>query len=107
MRLPPLVKRPRLPLSMTSEIAVALVEDLRTTREGLSVLLSTAGFRLTGAFRSIEEAFAPLAAGCADVVLLDIGLPGTSGIEGTRMLRQARPELAILILTVYADEDHV
>jgi DNA-binding NarL/FixJ family response regulator len=92
---------------MTATIAVALVEDLRTTREGLAALLTTSGFRLTGAFRSIEEAFAPLAAGCADVVLLDIGLPGASGIEGTRMLRDARPELAVLILTVYADEEHV
>jgi DNA-binding NarL/FixJ family response regulator len=92
---------------MTSTISVALVEDLRTTREGLATLLSNSGFRVTGAFRSVEEAFAPLAAGCADVVLLDIGLPGASGIEGTRMLRDARPGLAILILTVYADEEHV
>jgi DNA-binding NarL/FixJ family response regulator len=92
---------------VSSEIKVALVEDLRTTREGLAVLLSTSGFQLTGAFRSLEEALPPLSAGCADVVLLDIGLPGISGIEGTRMLREARPELAVLILTVYADEDHV
>jgi DNA-binding NarL/FixJ family response regulator len=107
MRLPDDCKPPSLWLRMTSTIAVALVEDLRTTREGLAALLSASGFRVTGAFRSIEEAFAPLAGGCADVVLLDIGLPGASGIEGTRRLREARPELAILILTVYADEEHV
>ena len=107
MQLPGLREPSSLSFAMTPEISVALVEDLRTTREGLAALLTASGFRLTGCFRSFEEAYAPLAAGRADVVLLDIGLPGVSGIEGTRRLREARPELAILILTVYADEEHV
>ena len=92
---------------MKKPVAVALVEDQRTTREGLATLLRSPGVELVGAFGSSEEAFEPLTTGVADVVLLDIGLPGASGIEGTRRLREKRPELAILILTVYADEAHV
>jgi YesN/AraC family two-component response regulator len=58
-------------------LGVVIIEDQRDVREGLSVLIDgTAGFRCTGAFRTMEDALARIAAGTTDVILTDIGLPG-------------------------------
>lgn len=90
------------------EIAVAIVEDDRHTREGLATLVSrTPGCRSAGAFATMEEAIAALEHEPADVALADIELPGMSGIEGVRRLKAIRPELQILMLTVFSDNDHV
>lgn len=93
---------------MSTEIAVAIVEDQRQTREGLAALVGgTPGHRLLGAFGSVEEALARLGGEAPDVLLLDIGLPGMSGIDGVARFKERYPELQILILTVFADDDHV
>jgi len=55
----------------------------------------------------MEEALAGIAAAMPDVVLSDIGLPGMSGIEGVRILKQQYPNLLILMLTVYDDDDRI
>jgi DNA-binding NarL/FixJ family response regulator len=89
-----------------SVIRVAVIEDQRDIREGLSFLVAnTAGFRAAGAFDSVEAALAGLRD--ADVVLIDIGLPGMSGIEGIRLLKQRDPSLRLIALTVYEDEEKV
>jgi DNA-binding NarL/FixJ family response regulator len=90
-------------------IAVALVEDQRQTREGLALLIGGApGCSVVGAFGSMEEALRALVPDHApDVALCDIGLPGMSGIEGVRLLRERFPALQILMLTVFADNEHV
>jgi DNA-binding NarL/FixJ family response regulator len=89
-------------------IAVAIVEDLRDLREGLVALVNgTIGFRCTAAFRTMEDALAKIDASLPDVVLSDIGLPGMSGVEGIRILRERYPDLPILALTVYDDDDDV
>ena len=93
----------------TPPITVAIVEDLTPLREGLVLLVDDApGLRCVGAFGSMEEALEALAGVPAPMVLLsDIGLPGMSGIEGVRRLSELHPELLILMLTVYADNEHV
>ena len=89
-------------------IAVAIVEDLRDLREGLVALVNgTIGFRCTAAYRTMEDALAKIGASLPDVVLTDIGLPGMSGVDGIRILRVRYPELPILALTVYDDDDDV
>ena len=89
-------------------IKVAIIEDIRTLRDGLSALIDgTAGFQCTGRFRSAEEAIERLRDDLPHVVLADIGLPGMSGIEAVRLLKERFPALTLLMLTVYDDDDRV
>jgi DNA-binding NarL/FixJ family response regulator len=77
-------------------------------RDSLAILIdSTAGFHCAGSYRSMEEALKGIEAAKPDVILTDIGLPGIDGIEGTRQLRARLPQVPILALTVYDDDDKV
>ncbi len=94
--------------SATPLIKVAIVEDHQKIREGLMALIDgTEGFRAAGSFRSIEEALAGIGQDLPDVALLDIGLPGMSGIEGVRALKEHYPHLLFLMLTVYDDDARI
>jgi DNA-binding NarL/FixJ family response regulator len=89
-------------------IRVAVIEDQETIRAGLSALISgTRGFACTGAWGSVEEALAGVEAASPDIALVDIGLPGISGIEGIRLLKQRLPNLVPLVITVYEDEERI
>jgi DNA-binding NarL/FixJ family response regulator len=93
---------------MQNEIKVAIIEDQTRTREGLATLIGgTRGYRSAGKFGSMEEALTKLEWDPPDIALADIGLPGMSGIEGVRRLKTRYPSLQILMLTVYADNDHI
>jgi len=87
-------------------IRVAIVEDNDDFREGLfHILEGTEGFKCAGAFDSVEEAMKKLPK--ADVVLMDIGLPGKSGIEGARFVKQKFPDTQVIMLTVFEDDRHI
>lgn len=89
-------------------IQAALVEDQTLTRQGLTALIDgTPGFRCAGSWRTCEEMLARLPEVRPDVLLLDIGLPGMSGIDGARRARQILPALPVLILTVHEDNDFI
>lgn len=89
-------------------IKVAIVEDQKQVREGLATLIDGMhGYRTVGSFASMEDALANLHRDLPDVALVDIKLPGMSGIEGVRELRTRYPDLPILMLTVYGDDEHV
>src|SRR5688500_10064597 len=93
---------------MSESLNVAIVEDLREIRDGLAALIGgTPGFRCGGAFRSMEEALPALALHPPDVALVDVGLPGMSGIEGIPLLKERCSRTAVLMLTVYADDDRI
>ena len=93
---------------MSEPIEVTIVEDQDATREGLALLVGgTPGFRVRGAFASMEAALPSLEAAPPDVALFDIELPGISGIEGVRRLVAVHPGAAILILSVHRDDDRV
>jgi len=90
------------------EIAVYIVEDDASAREILADWMRHAsGFKCVGAHGSVEQALEHLPAEKPSVVLMDINLPGMSGIEGVRRLKPLLPEAHFLMLTVYEDADHV
>lgn len=89
-------------------IKIAIIEDQRDVRDGLAVLINgSAGFRCAASFRTMEDALRSIVGNLPDVVLSDIGLPGMSGIEGIRILKERYPDLPILALTVYDDDEDV
>lgn len=89
-------------------IRIVIVEDERHLREGLETLVNfTPGFKCSGAFRTMEECLERVKHALPDVVLTDLGLPGMSGIEGIRKLKESHPDLLILVLTVYDDNEKI
>ena len=89
-------------------IAVAVIEDEREVREGVTVLINgTEGYRCVGSYRSMEDALTRLAEPVPDAALVDIGLPGMSGIEGIRILKERFPTLTLLAFTVYDDDENI
>jgi DNA-binding NarL/FixJ family response regulator len=89
-------------------IRVAIIEDQREIREGLRELIDGAeDLRCSAAFGSVEEVLPRIGSDLADVVLVDIGLPGKSGIEGIRLLKESHPELVLVVLTVFDDDRRI
>jgi DNA-binding NarL/FixJ family response regulator len=89
-------------------IKVAIIEDRREIRDGLAMLINgTDGFKCTGTYRSMEDALPRIGTGLPDLVLCDIGLPGMSGIEGMRILKERFPNLLLLMLTIYDDDERI
>src|SRR5437773_2418179 len=89
-------------------ISVAIIEDHHEFRNYLTALVGgTEGFECTGGFRSIEEALPKINARVPDVILLDIGLPGMSGIEGIRLFKERYPEILLLTLTIHDDDERI
>lgn len=92
----------------TGNIKTAIVEDMRDIREGLTTLINfTDGFTCTGSYRSMEEAIPRIRHQIPDVLLSDIGLPGMDGIEGIKIIKEQFPEMTILMLTVYEDDERI
>jgi len=101
-------KEPTPPPAAPALIRVAIIEDDRRIREGLAALIDGSdGFRCTGSFRSMEEALARPWSPVPEVALVDIGLPGMSGIKGLPLLREKYPRVAPLMLTVYEDDERI
>ncbi len=89
-------------------INVYVVEDQHPIRDAFALLLGwTAGFACVGAADSAEAALEAVPDITPDVVLLDIGLPGMSGLEALGPLHTRWPEAEFLVLTVHDDPDRV
>jgi len=89
-------------------VTVSIVEDDAPAREMLANWIRRApGFRCVGMHGSGELALATLPAEKPSVVLMDINLPGMSGIECVRRLKPLLPDTQFVMLTVYEDTDHI
>ena len=89
-------------------INVAIVEDNDTIREGLSALVNgTTGYKSVGAYRDCESFLVKLETLNVNVVLMDIALPGMNGIEGVKEAKKLKPDIDILMLTIYEDSEKV
>jgi DNA-binding NarL/FixJ family response regulator len=98
-----------LPDNESSIIAVAIIEDQREVREGVAMLINgTKGYKCVGQYRSMEEALANIPRQTIpNAILCDIGLPGMSGIEGIKVLRERFPDITLLAFTVYDDDENI
>jgi len=89
-------------------ISVSIVEDDDQARESLAVLFNgTVGFRCLSSHRSTEDALKKLPLAECDVAIVDLSLPGASGIECARELKHRRSALQILVLTVHEDHEKI
>jgi|KBSSwiStaDraftv2_1062776.scaffolds.fasta_scaffold446050_2 DNA-binding NarL/FixJ family response regulator len=89
-------------------IRVAIVEDNASMRVNLAEFIhGTPGYSCVSACASAEEALRLVPSSAADVALVDINLPGRSGLELVRELRQINPRLQIIMLTVEADQKRI
>ncbi|MEO8073155.1 MAG: response regulator transcription factor [Acidobacteriota bacterium] len=87
---------------------VVIIEDLREIREGLTALINgTAGFKCVAGYGMVETALARIERDAPDVILTDLGLPGMSGIEGIERFRKIFPEIPIIALTIYDNDDNI
>lgn len=89
-------------------LSALVIEDQAEIRDGLRLLINgTSGYRCVGALVSVEAALAEPPGDLPHVILLDLGLPGMSGLDGIPLLKERYPEAAILVLTVYDDDDRI
>ena len=92
----------------TLTLGVSVVEDDEDIRANLIHLITHGpGLRLVSEHASAEEALAQLRTAVPDVVIMDIHLPGMSGIDCVRRLKSELPQIQILMLTVYEDSDQI
>ncbi len=89
-------------------IKVVVVEDNDAIREGLKILIDgTEGYSCVAAYSACDIMLKNLEKLNPDVMLMDIGLPGMNGIEGIKKAKLIYPDLTILVLTVYEENDLV
>ena len=87
---------------------VAIVEDDAGIRSGWRALVNQMpGYCCVGEYGSAEEALRLLPQKPAELVLMDIDLPGLSGIECTRELVRLLPGVEVIMLTMFGDQDHL
>lgn len=92
-------------MSRDLDIRVAIIEDDETIREGYAYLIDqTPGYKVISHYASVEDALKKLEKDDPDVLLLDVELPGMSGIDALPKIKKLIPEAYILILTVYEQD---
>lgn len=89
-------------------IRVLIVDDQELFRESLKVVLSVSpGIEVIGAASGVQAALKSAAACRPDVVLMDIRMPGMDGVEGTRLFKERWPDMKVVVLTTFDDDEYV
>ena len=95
-------------IKFLSMIKLLLYEDNPQLREGLTMLIDGSdGFSVLAAYKNCNNVVAEVEAWKPDVILMDIDMPGTNGIEGLKLIREKNDEVKVLMLTVFDDNRNV
>ncbi len=95
-------------MSTTDIIRVLIVDDHAVVRIGLRSLLGhTSGFRVVGEAATVAEAISAADQARPDVVLMDVRLPDGSGVDACREIKKSHPEIRVVMLTSYSDEEAI
>lgn len=87
---------------------IAIIEDDRLLLDNLKLLLGgEPGITVSGAFGSAEEALPLLKKSAPDIILIDLGLPGMSGVELIKRVKREIPDVEIMAHTMFEDKEHV
>jgi DNA-binding NarL/FixJ family response regulator len=87
---------------------IEIVEDNDVVRDGLQLLInSMSDHTVVGAYDNCEKAIKNIVKDQPEIVLMDLDLPGMSGIEGIERIKKVHPEINIIVLTVHEDSDMV
>ncbi|MEO8404629.1 MAG: response regulator transcription factor [Chitinophagaceae bacterium] len=86
-------------------IRIVIFEDNDRLRESLAYLLSMNGYEVVGSYDNCMEAGTIVRVYKPEVVLMDIDMPGESGIKGVAMVKEANPHVAVIMYTVFEDEN--
>lgn len=93
---------------MNNEIKVCIFEDNKHLRESLELLINgSAGYICVGAYPDCKNLIAYLKANKCKIALMDIEMPGISGIEATKIIKDQLPEVQVLIQTIFSDDDNI
>ena len=90
---------------MSDVIRVMLVDDHEVVRQGLRAMLEAAGMTVVAEAGTVAEAVERAALNKPDVVVMDVRLADGSGIEATREIRTKNPEINVIMLTSFADDE--
>ncbi len=88
-------------------ISVFIADDHAIVRQGLKqIVADTADIRLAGEAATGQETLQLVRSGICDVLVLDLNMPGISGLEILRVLKQERPDLPVLVLSIHAEDQY-
>jgi DNA-binding NarL/FixJ family response regulator len=89
-------------------LRVVVIEDLREVREGLVALINgTSGYKCISNYGMMESALARIEKDNPDIILTDLGLPGMSGTDGIKKIREILSEIPIIALTIYDNDREI
>lgn len=87
---------------------VLIVDDQELFRDSLSIIMNSADeIEVTGAVAGVDDALASIEKAKPEVVLMDIRMPGRDGVEGTRLIKNRYPEIKVIVLTTFDDDEYV
>ena len=87
---------------------ILIVDDQELFRDSLSIIMKSSDeIEVTGAVASVDEALASINDTMPDAVLMDIRMPGKDGVEGTRLIKSRYPDVKVIVLTTFDDDEYV